>query len=160
MQAFSQLDSERPISEVVLELDLFLRMLAAAHSHVTTFYGIPVRKFPSHTHTHTHSLSHVHIHRTVAISLPPLSTMFQVACAYPYLCLCVCLCLCMHSSWNVCGLASHSWTRSMRSALSVSPMARSVHQASLPWSPFCSSGYGCSCCCCCCGAALSSLRVY
>jgi hypothetical protein len=42
-QAFSQLDSERPIAEVVIELDLFFRMMTVAHAHIVTFFGIPVR---------------------------------------------------------------------------------------------------------------------
>ena len=44
VQAFSQLDSERSVSEVVLELDLFLRTLAGAHAHITSRFGIPVKR--------------------------------------------------------------------------------------------------------------------
>jgi hypothetical protein len=41
-QAFSQLDSDRPFTEVVLELDLFLSVLANTHHVLSTLYGIPV----------------------------------------------------------------------------------------------------------------------
>lgn len=40
--AFSQLDTERPLAEVVYELDLFLCMMKAAHEHIVNVFGIPV----------------------------------------------------------------------------------------------------------------------
>ena len=41
--AFSQLDTDRPLSEVIYELDLFLAMMKEAREHTVTNYGIPVR---------------------------------------------------------------------------------------------------------------------